>query len=347
MFDLKTRMPFGPLVILLAAASLAACNGNKPVSTAPTTSTETPNVQPVTGGVYKVGNPYQIAGVTYYPTEDYKYDETGIASWYGPGFHAKMTGNGENFDQNELTAAHRTLPMPSFVRVTNLDNGRSVVLRVNDRGPYAHSRIIDISRRGAQLLGFETAGTARVRVQILAQESQQLADAMRSQGRTSSDQASKGTGVLIARAALQPNEPAPKAAPRTEISAQRLDAPSSVKSTSPSGPSQPPSSAPASTLSNTGTVPLPADPTGQAGQVAPKSTRLFIQVAALSNPDNAKALSQRLRSFGPTIIVPTQVGNQMLHRVRIGPLASVEEGDKTLENVIQNGGFPDARLIVD
>lgn len=344
--DLKTRTPFGPLVILLAVASLAACN-NKPVVTGPTTSTETPNTQPATGGVYKVGNPYQIAGVTYYPAEDYKYDETGIASWYGPGFHAKMTGNGENFDQNELTAAHRTLPMPSFVRVTNLDNGRSVVLRVNDRGPYAHSRIIDISRRGAQLLGFETAGTARVRVQILAQESQQIADAMRGQGRTSGDQASKGTGTLIARANLQPNEPAPKAAPRTEISSERLDAPGNVKSSSPATPSQPLGSSSTSTLANRGQVPLPADPTGQVGQVAPKPTRLFIQVAALSNPDNAKALSQRLRSFGPTVIVPTQVGNQQLHRVRIGPLASVEDGDKTLENVIQNGGFPDARLIVD
>lgn len=345
--DLKTRMPFGPLVILLAAASLAACTGNKPATTGTPTSAETPNTQPVTGGVYKVGNPYQINGVTYYPAEDYRYDETGIASWYGPGFHAKMTGNGENFDQNELTAAHRTLPMPSFVRVTNLDNGRSVVLRVNDRGPYAHSRIIDVSRRGAQLLGFETAGTARVRVQILASESQQIADAMRSQGRTSGDQASKGTGTLIARAALQPNEPAPKAQPRTEISAERLDTPSNVKSSAPATPSQPPASSSASTLASRGPVPLPADPTGQVGQVAPKPTRLFIQVAALSNPDNARALSQRLRNFGPTLIVPTQVGSQQLHRVRIGPLASVEEGDRTLENVIQNGGFPDARLIVD
>lgn len=85
------------------------------------------------GGVYKIGKPYQISGVWYYPAADYNYSETGIASWYGPDFHGKFTANGEVFDQNEVTAAHRTLPMPSFARVTNLENGRSLVVRINDR----------------------------------------------------------------------------------------------------------------------------------------------------------------------------------------------------------------------
>ena len=118
-------------------------------------------------GKYKVGNPYQIKGVWYYPKESFDHVETGIASWYGRQFHLKKTANGEIFDMNELTAAHRTLQMPSFVQVTNLENGRSLKLRVNDRGPFAHGRIIDVSRRAAQLLGFERQGTARVRVQIL------------------------------------------------------------------------------------------------------------------------------------------------------------------------------------
>src|SRR4051812_4386212 len=86
-------------------------------------------------GLYKVGNPYQIDGIWYYPAEDYAYDETGIASWYGPDFHGKSTASGERYDMNEVTAAHKTLPMPSMVRVTNLENGRSLVIRVNDRGP--------------------------------------------------------------------------------------------------------------------------------------------------------------------------------------------------------------------
>ena len=99
-------------------------------------------------GKYKIGKPYQSKGIWYYPKVDYSYDRTGIASWYGPGFHGKKTANGEIYDQNGLTAAHKTLPMPSLVQVTNLENGRSLRLKVNDRGPFVHGRIIDVSRRG-------------------------------------------------------------------------------------------------------------------------------------------------------------------------------------------------------
>lgn len=130
------------------------------------------------GGSYKVGKPYKIMGTWYYPQEDYGYSEVGMASWYGEDFHAKKTANGENYDMNTLTAAHRTLPLPSIVKVTNLENGRSLVLRINDRGPYAKNRIIDISKRGAQLLGFQTKGTAKVRVEILPKESQELKEAL-------------------------------------------------------------------------------------------------------------------------------------------------------------------------
>jgi len=130
------------------------------------------------GGVYKVGKPYKIFGTTYYPEEDYSYSEVGIASWYGSDFHNKKTANGERYDMNTLTAAHRTLPLPSIVKVTNLENGRSLVLRVNDRGPYAKNRIIDISKRGAQLLGYQTQGTAKVRVELLEKESRALKAAM-------------------------------------------------------------------------------------------------------------------------------------------------------------------------
>src|SRR5947209_11818846 len=96
---------------------------------------------------YKVGAPYQINGVWYYPKVDYNYDETGIGSWYGEAFDKQLTANGEIFDLNELSAAHRTLPLPSIVEVTNTQNGRRLQLRVNDRGPYAQNRIIDVPRR--------------------------------------------------------------------------------------------------------------------------------------------------------------------------------------------------------
>ena len=104
---------------------------------------------------YKVGNPYQIAGKWYYPERDLRYDNTGIASWYGNQFAGKLTANGEIFDPELVSAAHKTLPMPSVVRVTNLDNGKSLVVRINDRGPYVTGRIIDMSRAGARLRGFK------------------------------------------------------------------------------------------------------------------------------------------------------------------------------------------------
>src|SRR5260370_38409401 len=117
-------------------------------------------------GLYKVGKPYQVDGIWYYPKDDWAYDETGIGSWYGEQFHGHNTANGEIFDLNSLTAAHHTLPMPSIVQVPNVENGRSLELRVNDRGPFAAGRIIDVSRQAAPLLGFERNGTAKVRVQL-------------------------------------------------------------------------------------------------------------------------------------------------------------------------------------
>lgn len=130
------------------------------------------------GGSYKVGKPYKIMGKWYYPKEDYSYSEVGTASWYGKDFHAKKTANGEKYDMNSLTAAHRTLPLPSIVKVTNLENGRSLVLRVNDRGPYAKNRIIDVSKRASQLLGFFTQGTTKVRVEVMEKESKALKAAL-------------------------------------------------------------------------------------------------------------------------------------------------------------------------
>lgn len=123
----------------------------------------TPKPPPRVAGV-KIGKPYVVFGKTYVPADDRSYDASGIASWYGPTFHGLSTANGERYDQDGLTAAHKTLPMPSFVEVANLDNGRVLTVRVNDRGPFVDGRIIDLSRKSAQLLGVDRPGTARVRV---------------------------------------------------------------------------------------------------------------------------------------------------------------------------------------
>ncbi|WP_310496510.1 septal ring lytic transglycosylase RlpA family protein [Sandarakinorhabdus sp.] len=122
------------------------------------------SARPALGGTVKIGKPYQVFGVWYYPSDDRAYDEKGVASWYGPGFHALNTANGERYNQDDLTAAHKTLPMPSWVEVENIDNGRRLTVRVNDRGPFVAGRIIDLSRASAQLLGVDRPGTARVRV---------------------------------------------------------------------------------------------------------------------------------------------------------------------------------------
>ncbi len=115
---------------------------------------------------YKVGGPYQIAGDWYYPEEDPYYEEEGEASWYGADFHNKKTANGEIFNKDSMTAAHRTLPMPSVVKVTNLENGKTVSVRVNDRGPFAKDRIIDLSEKAARKLGFHDDGTTHVKVEL-------------------------------------------------------------------------------------------------------------------------------------------------------------------------------------
>lgn len=119
------------------------------------------------GGHYKVGKPYKVAGRTYVPEHDPDYNKTGRASWYGDDFHGRLTANGEIFDMHDLTAAHPTLPLPSYARVTNLKNGRSVIVRINDRGPYAHNRIIDLSKRVAEVLDFKRDGIANVRVKYV------------------------------------------------------------------------------------------------------------------------------------------------------------------------------------
>ena len=131
----------------------------------------------IKGGKFKLGARYKIKGRSYRPVANYNYNQVGYASWYGKDFHGKITANGEIFNMNAVSAAHRTLPLPCVVRVTNLKNKKSLIVRVHDRGPYTKNRkrIIDLSKKAAELLGFKKEGIAKVRVQILPQESRALA----------------------------------------------------------------------------------------------------------------------------------------------------------------------------
>lgn len=274
-------------------------------------------------GAYKIGNPYKINGLWYYPKVDYDYTETGIASWYGPNFHGKTTANGENFDQNLISAAHRTLPLPSLVRVTNLENGRSIRVRVNDRGPFAHGRIIDMSRRGAQLLGFQRKGTAKVRVEILAQESRQMALGIDGKGQSQ-----------IAHASTDEDRPPVTAAPRVSVRSEPLGgeaAPATARQPAPR---------PIPVAAKT------AAPPAEVERTAVGPTNMYIQAGAFTDFDNANRLRARLAVLGPTRVNQVALGEQTFFRVQIGPITDLAAADKMLERVI-NAGHTEARLIVD
>lgn len=440
------------LVCGALALALAACAETQLVANS-TKLVTTPNA-PQRPPVYKIGKPYQLEGVWYYPKVDYSYDESGIASWYGPDFNGKPTASGEIYDQNGLTAAHRTLPMPTIIQVTNLENGRSIKLRVNDRGPFAHGRIIDVSQRAAQLLGFIEQGTARVRVQVVADESQALAAALSGGTMVPEGEpqpaaptaaptvpvteanlstlsaklpATSGTPSTVASSAVTASPAA--APPPTATPTPATPVPSSMGSTvtapattthgtvappgTPSivldksgGTATPPAPVPASTLvaaatpapatpapattvapatttvapattampapasSSTTTASLPAtgattvapasgsttiastqptaayEPSGKVTQLPVKPSSIFIQAGAFTKKQNAETLTAELRRLGHATMIPVKIGGQQFYRVRLGPLSSVTEADRLLNELVRNG-HPEARIVVD
>ena len=270
---------------------------------------------------YKVGQPYQIAGAWYYPKEDYEYVETGIASWYGPGFHGKKTANGAIFDENALTAAHRTLPLPSIVRVTNLENGRSMKLRVNDRGPFAKNRIIDVSKKAAELLGFQQKGTAKVRVEILSAESRRVA-AMAMRGETDS-------------AAVQ-------AVPVEAVMVENLN------HANPDGSLTRNAGSTASGMTQSAEARAPRDVVlaEETVQYPVTASDIFVQVGAFARKHNALRLQARLSELGPTRIREVQQGGATFFRVQLGPVASVGEADQMIAR-LDRSGFNDATITVE
>ncbi len=288
--------------------------------------------QPITDqqpDAYKVGDPYQIGGTWYYPKADYTYRETGIASWYGPGFHGRATANGEIFDQNALTGAHRTLPMPSMVRVTNLDNGRSIKVRINDRGPFKNGRIIDLSRRAADLLDFRRSGTAKVRVEVIDEESRAMAAA-----------------ALSAEA----EELAPDAAPIVPVAVQDLPhaADAAARATQPGTPAASQTALAVPRQSETPDRPplLVPVPDGIVTTVPVQTSRIFVQAGSFTRIANAHRLRARLAEVGKAQIAQAVVNDRRYFRVRFGPMGSVEDADRLLALLLDNG-HANARVVVD
>ncbi len=312
--------------IALCAALLLALGACAEVELAAYTAKKIVPQPQADTGEYKVGKPYQVAGVWYYPAEDPGFDEVGIASWYGSDFHGKRTANGATFDMNALTAAHPTLPMPSQVRVTNLENGRSLILTVNDRGPFARGRIIDVSRRAAQLLGFYKKGTARVRVQAVA-----------------------------VRGPAQPPAAAVRvasAAPETPSTVPRL-APSPIAPVSETPLLPPPGSGAvksAAAAPEAAVLPRSASPgalgVGASNIDAVAGRVFYIQAGAFGDLANAKRQRAALEAFGRVRMMRVFVDGRPFYRVQVGPVASVDDADGLLARIVA-AGYRDSHVVVE
>jgi rare lipoprotein A len=298
-------------------------------------------------GMYKVGAPYTIDGITYVPMEEFQHVETGTASWYGPGFHGRYTANGEVYDQHDHTAAHRTLQMPAVLRVTNLDNGQSTVVRVNDRGPYARARILDLSKAAAEELGMTHSGTARVRVEQLEMESQAMKQIALNGGgpneqRTALNQyiaGRRGPPAVVATAQATPAPPGP-AAP---VAAANPRSPAVV-------PLEATGSAGGNSLgSGTPTVASIAtsatSPATPAAFVQPAGG-FYVQTGAFSTAANAERQRGLVNSYGTSEISQASSAGREVYRVRLGPYTTPEAAGIVADR-LKRSGYGDARVVAD
>ena len=325
------------LLVLAASLLLAACA---------TSEAPRPAAHPAPNPHQKIGAPYTIKGITYVPREDPGYDRTGIASWYGPNFHGKLTANGELFDQDRLTAAHKTLPLPSMVRVTNVENGRSAVLRVNDRGPFAGDRIIDLSRGAAERLGTRTAGLGTVRVEYLGPAP--MSEAVVALGRRQRPW-SAPDGPRLASVTARP-------APSVVASDVRIvrEAAAPDLSERPVLDALPPPPAAPILVRTEETAPSGATPVAvprpSPKPVAPETEaeepRYLVQVAAFGSAENAATASGLLPDAVPIDIAMTETAGGPLHRLRIGPYPHAFLAEEALR-VAREAGFPDARVVTE
>ena len=285
---------------------------------------------PVEGGRYVVGNAWRAGSTYYYPTEDFSLDQTGLAVRYeGPptrGFlRPRYTANGERFDTARLTAAHQTLQLPAIARVTNLETGRGIVVRINDRGPAEAGRIIALSPAAASAVGITAAQPARVRVQVLEAESRRLADALRRTEEPVQLAAAPAPGTRAVASEMLAPPPGTRAA-------------SSVRSAAPGV--APVASAPVAEG--------PAVPVGTRTQAPVQATQLAVQAGAFAEPRNAERFAERLYGVAPGRVrtESANVNGRTMYRVRIGPLSGTAEADRILAQT-RAVGAPDARIVVE
>lgn len=338
--DRGQRVRFGRwALILMAGASLAACSTVTP-KYAVRGGVQGSSVRPPSNGKNGTMAPYQVGGIWYVPHEQPHYDETGTASWYGDAFQLKATANGEIFDMNQFSAAHTTLPLPSMVEVTNLDNGRKLVVRVNDRGPFVDGRLIDLSHAAARELGYDRAGIAHVRVRYVGPAPLAGPDA----------------GVRYAQAALPPAA-IPVAVAAATASGRRPADEEIFADAAQDAPPPKPLVKPAEAVTMVALAPLPparpaveasAPPVaafhGDGFHDAGPAVAYRIQAGAFGDQDNARKAVAQLSAAGTATIEPIERGGQTLYRVTLpGPADEAEA--YALRDKVAGIGFADARVL--
>ncbi len=298
-------------------------------------------------GSYKIGAPYKIDGVTYTPQEEFNRTETGVASWYGPGFHGKSTANGERYDQADRTAAHRTLQMPAVVRVTNLDNGMSTVVRINDRGPFARSRVIDLSRTAAQEIDMIRNGTARVRIDQLSAESMAVRDVAISGGGPAEQNAAVvqvASGQRTAPASTPPPVQVAAPPPQPQPVVVPASAPPPAWPTTPQPPSVETPVAHSGKGRGVTVASLASGSVPPAATSALAGSGFYVQTGAFSTMENAERQRGAVRSYGASEVSQASAGGRDVWRVRLGPYTTADAAGIVADR-LKRSGYGDARVV--
>ena len=247
--------------------------------------------------IYKIGNKYNVKGKFYFPKKDLSYNKTGIASWYGPKFHGKLTANGEIYNQYALTAAHKTLPLPSAVKVTNLQNNKSIVLRINDRGPFVNDRIIDLSSKAADILDLKRNGTGLVRVMILKEKS-----------------------ILLEKLAKKGSFPEIIDLPKAEVPKVNTPKITNVKIDGTKKRYKSIKKTIKYDLNN-----------------LKKEYKIYIKLASFSSAQNAKIMKEKVSYLEKVKIYKKLKMNKTIYQVKAGPFTSVEKVDELHSLLLQKG----------
>ena len=255
------------------------------------------------GSIYKVEKPYEINGVWYFPAENYSYSEKGMASWYMPASgQAAKTANGEEYIATEMTARHKTLPLPSIVRITNLENNKSIIARVNDRGPMVNNRLIDVSQKAAQELEFPVTGTTQVMVEILPQESQEIRDALLAADRVYTEEGRDQDLAIV----------------------PPMPVPSEVQNSAP-------------VYATEEAVYTPPVEVTEVRMEKPVVNGIYIQLGAFGDASNAARVERAASSVTKVITTQQVRGNKTLTVVKAGPYANLAEANKNLQSLKQLG----------